>query len=105
VACRLAAKRIRFKLPSPEPYWLLFPLIPVRYLFFRILDFCLRPAQVTSVTFATAVEEQSATTNEIARNVAGAANGSGSGEITHKIEGVGGTRHFRQRTAIPKIPE
>jgi methyl-accepting chemotaxis protein len=39
-----------------------------------------------SSTIATAVEEQSATTNEMTRNVADAA--TGSGEITHTIEGV-----------------
>jgi methyl-accepting chemotaxis protein len=39
-----------------------------------------------SGTIATAVEEQSATTNEMTRNVADAAKGSG--EITHNIEGV-----------------
>ncbi len=43
------------------------------------------------MTIATAVEEQSATTNQTARNVAVA--DKGSGEITRKIEGVGGTRH------------
>jgi methyl-accepting chemotaxis protein len=39
-----------------------------------------------SSTIAAAVEEQSATTNEMTRNVADAAKGSG--EITHNIEGV-----------------
>jgi methyl-accepting chemotaxis protein len=39
-----------------------------------------------SGTIATAVEEQSATTNEMTRNVADAAKGAG--EITHNIEGV-----------------
>jgi len=39
-----------------------------------------------SGTIATAVEEQSATTNEMTRNVADAAKGSG--EISHNIEGV-----------------
>jgi methyl-accepting chemotaxis protein len=39
-----------------------------------------------SGTIATAVEEQSATTNEMTRNVADAAKGSG--EITHNIGGV-----------------
>ncbi len=39
-----------------------------------------------SGTIATAVEEQSATTNEMTRNVADAAKGSG--EITHNIAGV-----------------
>jgi methyl-accepting chemotaxis protein len=39
-----------------------------------------------SATIATAVEEQSATTNEMTRNIGDAANGSG--EITHHIEGV-----------------
>ena len=39
-----------------------------------------------SSTIATAVEEQSATTNEMTRNVADAAKGSG--EITHNIEGM-----------------
>ena len=39
-----------------------------------------------SSTIATAVEEQSATTNEMTRNVADAAKGSG--EITQNIEGV-----------------
>jgi methyl-accepting chemotaxis protein len=44
-----------------------------------------------SSTIATAVEEQSATTNEMSRNVMEAAKGSG--EITQNIEGVAEAAH------------
>ncbi len=52
-----------------------------------------------SSTIATAVEEQNATTNEMARNVSEAAHGSG--EITSNIAGVAEAAQRAPRTAPP----
>ena len=55
-----------------------------------------------SMSIATAVEEQSATTNEIARNVSEAARGSG--EVAHNIDGLAQAEQDTSSSAGQSLP-
>ncbi len=54
-------------------------------------------------TIASAVEEQTATTNEISRNVAEAAKGSTDIRAEHHRRGRGGPQHHRRRDRHPEV--